>query len=333
MLLSHDHTQRADAPTLDRVDPYWRAPLAAARVTVTGRVGQGRRATVKGTSWRALMDDSAPALLRKVRTAAALELRADRDAPRVVDAADEVYLALLESARAETGGATDWPRTAQTRMMLLRLKVRQYRRDHLDRRMAEMSGTAGADWDTLAEEVPAMPEPDARELDPRAAERAARDCCAMLGLSSEGPVFTLAYDALRGAPGETVAAELEVSLDALKGQCKRARVLLTATYPDPRSLMAALALIDAPAAPRKDHGAADISPDWRDDARAIPAPVLPNLSAPLGGNVGQMRWDIGTADYETTQHARTVIGAGALGTVERVHIDWNARTGQLALSL
>lgn len=340
MLLSHTHTARTDAPTLDRVDPYWRAPLAPARVTVTGRVGQGRRATVKGTGWRALMDDSAPALLRKVRTAAALELRADRDAPRVIDAADEVYLALLEAARAETGGATDWPRTEQTRMILLRLKVRQYRRDHLARRMEELSATPGTDWDAAADDVAdsddaaAIMEDDApRELSPAAAQRAARDCCAMLGLQSDGPVYTLAYDALRAAPGETVAAELELTLDALKGQCKRARALLTSTYPDPRALMAALALLDAPTAPGKHRGAESISPDWRDRADAIPAPVRPTLSAPLTGTAGQLRWSIGIPSHEDAAAARMMTGANALETIERAHVDWSARTGQLALSL
>lgn len=309
---------RTSAPTTTRVDPFQRPELSPhQRVTVTGRVGQGRRATVKGTAWKALMDDSAPTLLRKCRTAAALELRTqDRDRPDVADIADAIYLKCIERADSETDHATLWPREETTRMSYLRLQARAEIRDHYNARQARE--VTGQDWDLLADDARATSE-RLRVLSIDDATRAADDAAAILGLSSRGDVWTMVYDALRGEEGTTIAAELEISLDALKGRCKRARAVLANAYPTPAALISTLHLMDDADA-GSDRTKAKL--DWPTNAPAAPSEWhdADHATARSVGNVQlilPIRWS-----WEQARQMRNAYHAGNVPNVpERVRIE------------
>lgn len=325
---------RTSKPTSQRIDPYARPERSPhQRVTVTGRVGQGRRATVKGTSWNALMDDNAPTLLRKCRTAAAIELRTqDRDRPDVIDVADEVYLQCITRAARETCPtcvaapdpdtckhhlcATTWPREETTRMSYLRLEARGVIRKTMTNRQARE--VTGVDHEELARETRDHAE-KLRVLSIDDATRAADDAAAILGLSSRGDVWTMVYDALRGEEGTTIAAELEITLDALKGKCKRARAVLANAYPTPAALISTLHLMDDADA-GSDRTKAKL--DWAPRMTAAPDEWR-DAGSTTARNVGTfqlilpIRWS-----WEQTRAMRNAEHAGSLPNVpERVRIE------------
>ena len=238
-----------------------------------------------------------PHLLRRCYSAARLELR-DCKAD-VGDCGMDIYLSTLEEARAERLGASsgehgsaadvlaymdraavagdraDWPREERCTLTLLRLRARQWRRDKQDRRMAELGERPPTDIGSAPLWGTTEPEPIPRGLPPAAAERAAEWMASCLGVEGRA-VTTALYVLLRDISTDHAADELGVQVITLRPQVSRGYKQLRAVCPTPRELLAALNLLDPPAADarKRTHMLAK-------GERVRPDTVAPCISRPL----------------------------------------------------